>query len=82
MRRRDFVAAAAATVWPGALGAQGRRVPVVGVLTNTSTADVRVLIVPEALRARGYTLKAKTFGTSSALQKDELSDCLTSRRNL
>ena len=54
MRRRDFVAAATATVWPGALGAQGRRVPVVGVLTNTSTADVRVLIVPEALRARGY----------------------------
>src|SRR3954447_22375068 len=28
--------------------------PVVGVLTNTSTADARVRIVPEALRARGY----------------------------
>ena len=54
MRRRDFVAAAAATVWPGALGAQGRRVPVVGVLTNTTTADVRVLIIPETLRVRGY----------------------------
>ena len=54
MRRRDFVAAAAATVWPGTLGAQSRRVPVVGVLTNTTTADVRVLIIPETLRVRGY----------------------------
>ena len=54
MRRRDFVAAAAATVWPGALRAQSRQVPVVGVLTNTSIADVRVLIIPETLRARGY----------------------------
>ena len=81
MRRRDFVAAAAATVWPATLGAQSRRVPVVGVLTNTTAADVRVLIIPEMLRVR-VTLKAKTFGTSSALQKDELNDCLTSRRNL
>src|SRR5215204_5166526 len=54
MRRREFMAAAAATVWPGSLGAQIRRVPVVGVLTNTSIADVRVLILPETLRARGY----------------------------
>src|SRR4051812_10369621 len=54
MRRRDFVAAAAATVWPATLGAQSRRVPVVGVLTNTTTADVRVLIIPETLRVRGY----------------------------
>ena len=48
------MAAAAATVWPGTLGAQSRRVPVVGVLTNTTTADVRVLIIPETLRVRGY----------------------------
>ena len=48
------MAAAAATVWPGALGAQSRRVPVVGVLTNTTAADVRVLIIPEMLRVRGY----------------------------
>jgi putative tryptophan/tyrosine transport system substrate-binding protein len=54
MRRRDLLAAAAATAWPGAPSAQNRRVPVVGILTNTSIADMRVLIVPETLRRRGY----------------------------
>src|SRR5687768_2090940 len=54
MRRRDFLAAAAATAWPGAPSAQNRRVPVVGILTNTSIADMRVLIVPRTLRRRGY----------------------------
>jgi putative tryptophan/tyrosine transport system substrate-binding protein len=54
MRRRDFLAAAAAMAWPGAPSAQNRRVPVVGILTNTSLADMRVLIVPETLRRRGY----------------------------
>jgi putative tryptophan/tyrosine transport system substrate-binding protein len=54
MRRRDLLAAAAATAWPGAPSAQNRRVPVVGILTNTSIADMRVLIVPETLRQRGY----------------------------
>src|SRR5215207_7816931 len=54
MRRRDFLVAAAATAWPGAPSAQNRRVPVVGILTNTSIADMRVLTVPETLRGRGY----------------------------
>src|SRR5215207_11147597 len=54
MRRRDFLVAAAATAWPGTPSAQNRRVPVVGILTNTSNADMRVLTVPETLRGRGY----------------------------
>src|SRR3954463_45023 len=54
MRRRAFIAALSATGWPGALRAQAGRMPVVGVLTNTSTADARVRIVPKALRGRGY----------------------------
>ena len=54
MRRREFLAAVAATAWPCALGAQARRVPIVGVLTNTSTADVRVSLIAKTLRARGY----------------------------
>ena len=54
MRRREFIAGAVGTMWPGVLGAQSRRIPVIGYLTNTSTADVRVWIIPEALRARGY----------------------------
>jgi ABC-type uncharacterized transport system substrate-binding protein len=54
MRRRTFIAALTAIGWPGVLRSQSGRMPVVGVLTNTSTADARVRIVPEALRARGY----------------------------
>jgi ABC-type uncharacterized transport system substrate-binding protein len=54
VRRRAFIAALTATGWPGALRSQSGRMPVVGVLTNTSTADARVRIVPEALHARGY----------------------------
>ena len=54
MRRRDFIALVGATAWPCALGAQTRRAPIVGVLTNTSTADVRVSLIAKTLRARGY----------------------------
>jgi putative tryptophan/tyrosine transport system substrate-binding protein len=52
VRRREFLAAVAATAWPCALSAQARRVPIVGVLTNTSIADVS--LIAETLRARGY----------------------------
>src|SRR4051812_30055371 len=55
MRSRTFIADLAATGWPGVLHSQSGLIPVVGFLTITSTADARVRIGPEALRALGYT---------------------------
>src|SRR3954447_6894534 len=54
MRRREFIVGVGAAVWPSAIRSQTRPVPVVGILTNTSAADVRVWILPKALQALGY----------------------------
>src|SRR4051794_26976300 len=54
MRRRALITALAATGWPGVLRSQTRPIPVVGILTNISSADMRVRTILEALRALGY----------------------------
>src|SRR4051794_31805119 len=54
MRRRALITALAATGWPGVLRSQTRPMPVVGILTNISSADMRVRTILEALRALGY----------------------------
>src|SRR3954469_1185323 len=54
MRRRAFMAALTATGCPGVLRSQTRPMPVVGILTNISSADMRVRTILEALRALGY----------------------------
>ena len=86
MRRRTFLAAAlgiaaAATAWPGAPSAQNQRVPVVGILTNTSIADMRVLTVPETLRGRGY-VDGQNVRYEVRFGKAELNGCPTLRKNL
>ena len=54
MRRRDFISALTVLGWASSARSQPRPIHVVGILTNTSRADPRVLIVGETLRALGY----------------------------
>src|SRR3954452_1561547 len=54
MRRRAFMAALTAPGCPGVLRSQTRPMPVVGILTNISSADMRARTILEALRALGY----------------------------
>src|SRR3954447_11255501 len=76
MRRREFIVGVGAAAWPGAIRSQTRSVPVVGILTNTSPADVRVWILPKALGALGYVEGQKIryeFGLSDG-QPERLPD--------
>src|SRR3954462_7984191 len=76
MRRWEFIVGVGAAAWPGAIRSQTRSVPVVGILTNTSPADVRVWILPQALGALGYVEGQKIryeFGLSDG-QPERLPD--------